>query len=186
MSFSEIFIIAVGLALDAFAVSLCAGSGNKIGNHRGALRLSFHFGLFQFLMPVLGWYLGLRVAPYVEFIDHWIAFTLLAYVGVKMIKESFNEEESFCTDPSKGKTMVALSVATSIDALVIGFTLAMIRVDIWYPGMVIGIITALLSITGIYLGKFLGTRFGKKIELAGGLIIIGIGIKILFQHLFFN
>jgi len=182
MSTGEIILIAIGLALDAFAVSLGAGAGRKIANRRGAVRLAFHFGLFQFLMPVIGWYIGIKVAPLVEFIDHWIAFALLTYVGAKMIKEAYNKDEDFKVDPSKGKTMVALSIATSIDALVVGFSLAMIGIDIWRPGIIIGVITALLSITGIYIGKFLGDRFGKKTEFAGGIIIIALGLKILLQH----
>ncbi len=183
MNFSEICIIAVGLALDAFAVSLGAGAGNKISSLRGAVRLAFHFGLFQFLMPVLGWFMGIKVAPLVSSFDHWIAFLLLSYVGLKMVKEAFSNEDEMINDPSKGKTMVALSVATSIDALVVGFSLAMIGVDIWYPSSIIGIITAFLSITGIYLGKSLGDKFGKKMELAGGIVIVGIGLKILIEHL---
>jgi manganese efflux pump family protein len=180
MGFGEICIIAVGLALDAFAVSLC--SGKKIGNRRGAIRLSFHLGLFQFLMPVIGWYLGVRIAPFVQNVDHWIAFGLLLYIGLKMMKESFDGSEQIKYDPSKGKTLVALSVATSIDALVVGFSLAMVGIDIWRPAIIIGIITALLSIVGIYLGKALGAKFGRKMEFIGGLIIIGIGTKILFEH----
>ena len=183
MNFSEICIIAVGLALDAFAVSLGAGAGNKIANLRGAVRLAFHFGLFQFLMPIVGWYLGIKVAPLVESVDHWIALILLGYVGIKMMMEAFSGEEEIINDPSKGRTLVALSVATSIDALVVGFSLAMIGVDIWYPSSIIGIITALLSIFGIYMGKKLGTKFGKKMEFIGGLIIVGMGIKILIEHL---
>jgi putative Mn2+ efflux pump MntP len=183
MNFSEICLIAVGLALDAFAVSLGAGAGRKIPGYRGAIRLAFHFGLFQFLMPVLGWFAGVKIAPLVASIDHWIAFTLLGYVGFKMMKESFNHDDSIVHDPSKGKTMIALSIATSIDALVVGFSLAMIGVDIWYPSSVIGIITALLSILGIYLGKRLGAKFGKRAEFIGGTVILLIGTKILFQHL---
>lgn len=179
----ETILIAFGLALDAFAVSIAAGAGNKISNHRGAFRLAFHFGLFQFLMPVLGWFMGLTFAHYVMKIDHWIAFFLLFYVGIKMIKESFGNDEDEVYDPSKGKRMVMLSIATSIDALVVGFSLAIINVDIWYPGIIIGAITATLSIFGIYFGKALGVRFGKKMELAGGIILILIGLQILYAHL---
>lgn len=169
--------------MDAFAVSLGAGAGNKIGSHRGAVRLAFHFGLFQFLMPIGGWFMGIYIAPFVSAFDHWIAFLLLAYVGIKMIKEAFGSEEEIINDPSKGKTMVALSIATSIDAFVVGFSLAMIGVGIWYPSSIIGIITALLSISGIYMGKTLGAKFGKKMEFAGGVVIVGIGLKILLDHI---
>ena len=183
MSLSEIIVIAFGLALDAFAVSLGAGAVGRIGNHRGAIRLAFHFGLFQFLMPVLGWYVGFKIEPLVKSVDDWIAFFLLSYIGVKMIWDSYKPVDEFRRDPSKGKEMVLLSVATSIDALVVGFSLAILMINVWYPAFIIGIVTALLSITGIYLGKVIGSKIGKKLEIMGGLIIIGIGLKILISHL---
>jgi putative Mn2+ efflux pump MntP len=182
MVISEIIVIAFGLALDAFAVSLAAGAVGRIGNHRGAVRLAFHFGLFQFLMPVLGWYIGFRIEPFVKNIDDWIAFFLLSYIGVKMIWDSYKPKDEFRKDPSKGKEMVLLSIATSIDALVVGFSLAILMISVWYPAFIIGVITALLSITGIYLGKVIGNRLGKKMEIAGGLVIIGIGLKIIITH----
>jgi putative Mn2+ efflux pump MntP len=183
MLLSEIIVIAFGLALDAFAVSLGAGAVGRIGNHRGAIRLAFHFGLFQFLMPVLGWYVGFKIEPLVKSVDDWIAFFLLSYIGVKMIWDSYKPVDEFRRDPSKGKEMVLLSVATSIDALVVGFSLAILMINVWYPAIIIGIVTALLSITGIYLGKVIGSKIGKKLEIMGGLIIIGIGLKILISHL---
>lgn len=182
MQLSEIIIIAIGLSLDAFAVSLGAGSVGRIRGHRGAVRLAFHFGLFQFLMPVLGWYTGIRIEPYVTSIDHWVAFVLLFYVGAKMIWESYSAEAHLRKDPSKGKEMVLLSVATSIDALVVGFSLAILRIGIWYPGFIIGIVTAVFSISGIYLGKIIGDKIGRKMEFIGGLVIIGIGTRILLLH----
>lgn len=183
MLLSEIIVIAFSLALDAFAVSLAAGAVGRIGNHRGAVRLAFHFGLFQFLMPVFGWYVGFQVEPFVKGINDWIAFVLLVYIGIKMIWDSYMSVEELRKDPSKGKEMVLLSVATSIDALVVGFSLAILMVSVWYPAFIIGIITALLSITGIYLGKVIGAKIGKKMEIVGGLIIIGLGLKILISHL---
>jgi manganese efflux pump family protein len=184
LGFIEITIIAFGLSLDAFAVALCAGAGKKIKSPRGEFRLAFHFGLFQFLMPVLGWFLGIKIEPFIENIDHWIAFALLFFVGFKMIKESFRESETEeCCDPSKGKNMVLLSIATSIDALVVGFSFSMLRIDIWYPGTIIGVITAIVSIIGIYAGKLLGTKIGPKMELLGGMVIVLIGVKILVSHL---
>ena len=182
MQLSEIIIIAFGLALDAFAVSLGAGAVGRIGNHRGALRLAFHFGIFQFLMPVIGWYIGFRIEPLVKSVDDWIAFVLLTYIGVKMILDSYKPVGEFRQDPSKGKQMVLLSVATSIDAFVMGFSLAILMISVWYPAFIIGLITALLSITGIYLGKVIGSNIGKKMEIVGGLVIIGIGIKIIISH----
>jgi putative Mn2+ efflux pump MntP len=184
MSLLEIVFIAVGLAMDAFAVSIGAGTLASMKDLRSTVRLAFHFGLFQFLMPVAGWFLGSGVQDYVESIDHWIAFLLLGYIGVKMIHESFKKEDEQKQNPSKGKNLVILSVATSIDALVVGFTLAMLNVEIWYPSAMIGIITAVLSIAGVWLGKKLGYKLGRSMEVAGGLILIGIGLKILIEHLF--
>lgn len=183
MSFLEIMIISVGLAMDAFAVSIGSGTLSSMRDMRSKLRLAFHFGLFQFLMPVIGWFLGNTVQSYVEKYDHWIAFALLFYVGAKMIYESIGNDNGTRQNPSKGKNLIILSVATSIDALAVGFTLAMLSVNIWYPCIVIGIVTALLSITGIQLGEKLGVRFGKKMELIGGLVLIGIGLKILIEHI---
>jgi putative Mn2+ efflux pump MntP len=183
MELSEIVIIAIGLSLDAFAVALGAGSVGRINGHRGAVRLSFHFGLFQFLMPVIGWYAGTEIEPFVNKMDSWIAFFLLFYVGAKMIWESYKVEAHSRKDPSKGKEMVLLSFATSIDALVVGFSLAILKINIWYPGFIIGIVTAVFSILGIYLGKLIGNKIGRKMELLGGLVIIGIGVRILLLHL---
>jgi putative Mn2+ efflux pump MntP len=182
MLLSEIILIAFGLSLDAFAVSLGAGAVGTIGNHRGAVRLAFHFGLFQFLMPVLGWYAGIKIEPYVKSADVYIAFFLLSYIGGKMIWESYKPSGEFKKDPSKGKQMVILSIATSIDALAVGFSLAILMISVWYPAFIIGVVTSFLSITGIYLGKVVGSKLGKKMELVGGLVIIAIGIKILLSH----
>jgi putative Mn2+ efflux pump MntP len=183
MLLSEIIVIAFGLALDAFAVSLGAGAVGRIGNHRGAVRLAFHFGLFQFLMPVFGWYVGFKIEPFVKSVDDWIAFALLLYIGIKMIRDSYKPVGEFRRDPSKGKEMVLLAIATSIDALVVGFSLAILMISVWYPAFIIGIVTALLSIIGIYLGKIIGSRIGKKMEIVGGLFIIGIGLKIIISHI---
>ncbi len=183
MGIAEILLIAIGLALDAFAVSLAAGAGRKIEGHTGAIRLAFHFGLFQFLMPVIGWFIGFQLEPLVKHIDHWIAFILLSYVGFNMIKNAFKKSDEIKGDPSKGIYLVILSIATSIDALVVGFSFAMLRVDIWYPSAIIGLVTASLSISGIYLGNILGIRFGKKMELVGGIILVCIGFKIFISHI---
>jgi len=182
MSFPEILIIAVGLAMDAFAVSIGAGTLTSMRGMRSKVRLAFHFGMFQFLMPVIGWFLGNTVQTYVEMYDHWIAMILLSYIGIKMIYESFGKSGEAKQDPSKGRNLILLSIATSIDALAVGFTLAMLNVSIWYPCIIIGIVTGLLSIIGIQLGARLGIRFGKTMELFGGLVLIAIGIKILIQH----
>lgn len=182
MTFIELLILSIGLALDAFAVSLA--TGNKIENRRGAVRLAFHFGLFQFFMPIIGWLLGWQFVRHIVKIDHWIAFVLLAGLGIKMIHESFSKAKDETGDPSRGKHLVILSFATSIDALVIGLTLAMINIEIFYPSLLIGFTAGVLSLIGIYLSKKLNDTIGKKMEIAGGIILIGIGCRILYSHLY--
>ena len=185
MALVEILIISLGLAMDAFAVSVCSGTKKSIRGLRPAFRLSFHFGLFQFIMPVIGWFLGVRILEYIVAYDHWIAMFLLSFVGIRMIKSGFEKEESDTgINPSKGINLVMLSIATSIDALAIGLSLAVLKVDIWYPAVIIGIITGILSIIGVQLGNKLGIRFGKKMEIIGGVILIIIGIRILIEHLY--
>lgn len=183
----EIIIIAVSLAMDAFAVCISAASTGMISDRRAVFRLSFHFGLFQFLMPVVGWFIGLNILTYIVYIDHWIAFTLLAYVGGKMIHEARNENEAQQKpNPSKGMNLVMLSVATSIDALAVGLSIGVLDLEIWYPSFLIGVITAGLSLIGIHLGQKLGKRFGKRMEFIGGVVLIIIGFRILITHLFFQ
>lgn len=183
----EIIIIAISLAMDAFAVCISAASTGMISDRRAIFRLSFHFGLFQFLMPVIGWFIGLKILAYIVFIDHWIAFALLAYVGGKMIQESQNKDEQFQkSNPSKGMNLVILSVATSIDALAVGLSIGILNLEIWYPSFLIGIITAGISLIGIHLGQKLGKRFGKRMEFIGGIVLIFIGLRILITHLFFQ
>ncbi|MFA7359638.1 MAG: manganese efflux pump MntP family protein [Candidatus Kapaibacterium sp.] len=184
MSFVEIVLIAIGLAMDAFAVSVGAGTLSVMNDRRSALRLSFHFGLFQFFMPVIGWFLGTSVRHYVESIDHWVAFVLLAYIGIKMIHESIQKEDSRKENPSKGRNLVILSLATSIDALAVGFTFALLSVNIWYASATIGIITAALCAGGVWVGSRLGMRLGKIMEVVGGIILMVIGTKILIEHLY--
>ncbi len=180
MSFLEIFLIAVGLAMDAFAVALSAGTTGHGRQLRPAVRISFHFGWFQFMMPVIGWFLGVRLQRHIEAYDHWVAFGLLAAVGAHMIYESFQREpDELPGDPTRGWRMVTLCVATSIDALAVGLSLAMIGERIWYPSAVIGVVTAGLSLLGIRLGNRLRGAFGRRMEQAGGVILIAIGVKVL-------
>jgi manganese efflux pump family protein len=180
----EIICIALGLAMDAFAVALAAGASGRAGGARATFRLSFHFGLFQFLMPVLGWYGGSIFAARIAAADHWIAFGLLAIIGGRMVRSGVGApEEAKPGDPSKGLSLVALSVATSIDALAVGLSIAMLRVDVWYPAIVIGIVAAAMTLAGMRLGRRLGIRFGQRMELVGGLVLLGIGVKILLEHL---
>lgn len=184
MTLAEMILIAIGLAMDASAVSLAAAAAGFASDGRAVFRLSFHFGLFQFLMPVIGWYMGIRFVSIFESVDHWIAFFLLLFVGGRMIYESLdNTAEVRKQDPSRGITMVMLSVATSIDALAIGLSLAVLNVNIWKPAVLIGVITTGLSYLAIKLGKKAGIIFGKRMELVGGLVLIGIGTKILLSHL---
>ena len=184
MTLLEILLIAAGLAMDAFAVSLAAGAAGHAGSPRPAFRLSFHFGLFQFLMPVAGWFAGTRIVHLISAVDHWVAFGLLALVGGRMIRSGFSGEETpHRADPSRGLTLVALSLATSIDALAVGLSLAVLRINIWYPSAVIGVVTAGLAMAGIALGRRVGRRFGNRVEILGGVILLAIGVRILVAHL---
>ncbi|MBI5302951.1 MAG: manganese efflux pump [Chloroflexi bacterium] len=183
MSLIEILIIAVGLAMDVFAVSLGAATSAHVDSPRAEFRLWWHFGLFQALMPVIGWLMGNTVTGLISPIDHWIAFGLLAFVGARMVRSGFDpDSEGFETNPTRGKTMVMLSIATSIDALAIGLSLALLDVTIWYPSLIIGSVSSTLSFTGLRLGRLLGERLGKRMEIVGGVILILIGLRILMEH----
>jgi len=180
-----VLFIAIGLAMDAMAVSLGIGTTAYAHGPRPVFRLSFHFGLFQFFMPILGWLGGIRIQQSISSIDHWIAFALLAFVGARMIRSGLDgARESHTGDPSRGVMLVLLSVATSIDALAVGLSLAMLRVNILYPSIVIGVVTGSLSLLGLRVGGRLGHAFGKRIEVLGGLILIAIGLRVLTSHLF--
>ena len=184
MTFIEIFLIALSMAMDAFAVCLGAGSQPQTSGPRSAFRLAFHFGLFQFIMPVLGWLAGTTIAHYISSFDHWIAFCLLAFVGGRMIWGGFHtEKEENKIDPSRGWTLLLLSIAVSIDALAVGLSLGLIGVSVWYPAFVIGVVTGLLSLVGLRIGNRLGEKFGKTMEIIGGLVLLGIGVRILVAHL---
>jgi manganese efflux pump family protein len=183
MDWLSILGIAVALAMDAFAVALAAGTMLNPLTGRHLFRFGFHFGLFQFLMPVIGWLAGLTVQKWITAYDHWIAFVLLAFVGGKMIWEALkHDDESMANDPTRGTTLVMLAVATSIDALAVGLTLAMLGVGIWRPAVVIGLVAAILTVVGMLLGRRLGQIWGKRVEICGGLILFGIGLKILIEH----
>jgi putative Mn2+ efflux pump MntP len=187
MVFGEILLIALGLALDAFAVSLGAGASGRVRGRRAAFRLSFHFGLFQFFMPILGWLAGRSVVSLIAPVDHWVAFGLLVLVGTRMIHGGKNAEaQARPIDPSRGWNLVLLSIATSIDALAIGLSLALLQVRIWYPCAVIGLVTATLSWLGLRFGHRLGVRFGRRMEVAGGLLLYFIGLRILLAELIFG
>ena len=182
MGFIELFLIAVGLSMDAFAVSVCKGlSVKKVGVKHAALA-GLYFGGFQFLMPVIGYLLGFRFESVIETVDHWVAFVLLAFIGVNMIKESFGKAEEL-NDDFGVKTMLLMAIATSIDALAVGITFAFLEVQILPAAGLIGVTTFLLSFAGIYIGNVFGARYKSKAELAGGIILVLIGVKILLEHL---
>ncbi len=172
------------MAMDAFTVCVVVASAGQTEGPGPAFRLSFHFGLFQFIMPVLGWLAGAEVERWIQNYDHWIAFALLAFVGLRMIKSAVGrEDEAYRGDPSRGWMLVLLSVAVSIDALAVGFTLGLLGISVWYPAVLIGMVTGALSLVGLRLGRGLGRRFGKPLEIFGGLVLIGIGLRILMDHL---
>lgn len=180
MGTADILLIALGLGMDAAAVSLAASAAGYAGNARAVFRLSFHFGLFQGLFPILGWFLGMGLLVFIQAISHWVAFLLLMIVGGRMVKSGMDTDESaHQQDPSRGMTMVLLSVAVSIDALAVGLSFAMLGVTIWYPSIIIGVVTAGMSVLAIRIGRHLGALLGKRMEIVGGLVLIGIGIRIL-------
>lgn len=184
MDFLTITLISIGLAMDALAVSLSIGTAGQIPTRRGKLRLAAHFGIFQSLMTALGWLAGETIVGYVEEFDHWIAFGLLAYVGIKLIRAGLDHErQAFEQDPSTGKTLVILSVATSIDAFAIGLSIAFLDIPLLLSVAMIGIVALLLSGIGLYAGKRLGETFGKRVEILGGLILLGIGLRVVVTHL---
>jgi putative Mn2+ efflux pump MntP len=184
LNFLEVLLIALIMAMDAFAVCLGAGTLRQTNGARPTFRLSFHFGLFQFLMPVFGWFAGTTIVRYIAAYDHWVAFGLLAFVGIRMIRSGFDSSsESYKIDPSRGWSLVMLSIATSIDALAIGLSLALIGVTIWYPAVVIGVVTGLVSWLGLRLGNVLGGKLGKRMEIVGGIVLILIGVRILIAHI---
>ena len=182
MSFSELLLIAVGLSMDAFAVSVCKGLSVQKLKPRHALLVGLYFGGFQALMPVLGWLLGYRFETLITRFDHWVAFVLLVLIGGNMIRESFSAEEEL-NDDFGVKTMLLLAVATSIDALAVGITFAFLSVEILPAAGTIGVTTFLLSVLGIYIGHVFGARWKSRAERVGGIILIVIGLKILLEHL---
>jgi putative Mn2+ efflux pump MntP len=187
MSILSILGIAVALAMDAFAVSIAVGISLKKISARQTFRLSWHFGLFQALMPVLGWWVGSAVQDFVQSWAHWIAFGLLAAVGTNMLREAIqfdHESDEPRKDSTKGLTMVILSIATSIDALAVGFSMSMLKISIITPAIVIGIVAAAFTIAGMHLGKKVAAfqRLSVYAELLGGVVLWGIGLNILYEH----
>ena len=184
MELLTIIFIAIGLAMDAFAVSIAAGGACRDMKTSHGVRMAIFFGGFQALMPLIGWLAGLGLKDTIAAYDHWVAFGLLAAVGGKMIYESFKLNPEPPANPANITTLLILSVATSIDALAVGVTLAVITDDIFATVAIIGGITFLLSYAGYRIGRGMGHFFEKKIEILGGIILIAIGVKILISHLY--
>jgi putative Mn2+ efflux pump MntP len=186
MDIWTIILIALALAVDAFAVALASGVSLCQVSGRQTFRLAFHFGLFQAMMNIIGWAAGLTVRTLLENVDHWLAFGLLALVAAKMIKDAVvgREEAAEKIDPTKGYTLVVLSVATSIDSLAVGLSFSVLNVSIWLPAAIIGLVATVLTVLGLKLGCLLGSasRIGSRAEIIGGLVLLGIGFNILHQH----
>ena len=189
MGIGELFLLAVGLSMDAFAVSVCKGLAMKKATLKAEATCGLWFGGFQALMPTIGFFLGALFADAIEAFDHWVAFALLAIIGINMLKEALERKDESGDNPEKDadlsvKTMFLMAVATSIDALAVGISLAMVgSVNIWLAAAFIGICTCLLSALGVKIGNVFGSRYEKKAELAGGVILILLGVKILLEHL---
>ncbi len=189
MGIVEIFAIAVALAMDAFAVAIATGLRMRCTMGQ-TLRMASAFGGFQFAMPVVGWLMGVSVRSYIESYDHWIAMALLLLVGGKMLHESFKTaDDEKCPDPTRGFTLVMLAVATSIDALAVGVSMAVLDVSIWYPAAIIGAVCFIITATGMHIGRMVireNSTLNNKANAIGGLVLIAIGIKILLEHGVFN
>ena len=183
MELFEIIAIGVGLAMDAFAVSICKGLSMKKIDWKKAIIIALYFGIFQALMPVLGYFLGSAFSSFVQNVDHWIAFILLAIIGGNMIKDSTDDEVEKRNDKVDVKTMILLAIATSIDALAVGVTFAFFEVNLLLSISIIGIITFVLSFLGVIIGNKFGDKFQNRAELTGGIVLIIIGLKILLEHL---
>lgn len=183
MGILGIVFIAVGLAMDAFAVAICKGLSMKKMSWKKGLIVGGYFGFFQGLMPLIGYLLGVGFQEKVTGVDHWIAFILLGTIGVNMIKEALSKEEECKNDNVNFKEMVVLAIATSIDALAVGITMAFLEVNIITAVLVIGIITFIISVFGVKIGNIFGDKYEKKAEFVGGIILILMGLKILLEHL---
>lgn len=181
--FMMIFIIAVGLSMDAFAVSVCKGLAMKKMSWRNAAIVGLWFGGFQALMPVLGYLLGIRFRDKITAVDHWIAFVLLGAIGINMLREAFSREEERDSGELDVKTMFLMAAATSIDALAVGITFAFLDMNIWLAASLIGAVTFLFSALGVKLGNIFGVRYKVRAELAGGVILVLLGLKILLEGL---
>lgn len=186
--FIELLLMGVGLAMDAFAVSICKGLGMRKVNKKQAVVIGLFFGGFQALMPLIGWVLGIQFEGYITSVDHWIAFVLLGFIGGKMIVEALKSEDEAVEikqmdAPLDLKEMFILAIATSIDALAVGITFAFLQYPIVEAITIIGVVTFFISVGGVYVGNFFGSKYKKKAELAGGIILVVLGLRILLSHL---
>ena len=179
----EILLISIGLAMDAFAVSVCKGLAMKKMSWKKAIIIGLYFGAFQAIMPTIGFFLGTTFERFITYVDHWVAFILLVGIGINMVKEAFNKESENRNDNVDMKTMLVLSIATSIDALAIGITFACLKIHIVMPVITIGLITFIISVIGVKIGNRFGDKYGEKAGIMGGVILILLGIKILLEHL---
>ncbi|HSA04764.1 MAG TPA: manganese efflux pump MntP family protein [Tenuifilaceae bacterium] len=182
MTIITLFILAIGLSFDTFAVSISSGIARKHIVFKEAFIIASVFGFFQALMPVLGWLGGVSIKTYIESFDHWIAFGLLGIIGVKMIIESFKNEEEKQFNPLNPKVMITMAIATSIDALAVGVSLAIVEVNMLFAFLIIGFVTFLVAMLGMLFGKKIGGKLGRRMEILGGVILIAIGIRIIAEH----
>ena len=185
MDLVTLLLLAVGLSADAFAVSICKGLAMPKITWKECLIVGVWFGGFQALMPLIGYVLGSAFESYITKIDHWIAFVLLVFIGVNMIREAFSDEEEQTSTSFGAKTMLLMAIATSIDALAVGITFAFLEVNIWLAILIIGCTTFVFSAAGVKIGNVFGNKYKAKAEIVGGIILIAIGCKILIEHLFF-
>ena len=183
MGIIELLLIGTSLAMDATAVSICKGLSMKKLSKKQAVIIALYFGIFQALMPTIGYALGVSFKDFVESIDHWIAFTLLLVIGINMILETFKNNSETSNDKVDFKTMIPLAIATSIDALAVGITFAFLETPIIEAITIIGFTTMIISIAGVVVGNFFGGRYKHKAELVGGIILVLLGLKILIEHL---
>ena len=183
MTFTELFLIGVGLSMDAFAVAICKGLSMRKIDYGQSLLIALFFGGFQALMPLIGWFLGKQFEQYITRYDHWIAFFLLAYIGGKMIWDSLHDAGESCPVSFSIKELLFLAIATSIDALAVGITFAFLQVEIVGAITMIGCTTLLISLAGVFIGNRFGSRYKNKASFTGGVILILIGLKILLEHL---
>lgn len=185
MGILEIILIGIGLAMDAFAVSICKGLSMKQMSWKKAIKISLYFSLFQAAMPAIGFLLGTTFSDTVERFDHWVAFILLLIIGINMIKDSFDNEIKKENDSTDAKTMILLAIATSIDALAVGITFSFFEINIILALFIIGTITYILCNVGVKIGNKFGSKFQSQAQITGGVILILIGLKILLEHLGF-